>query len=79
MFRKLPKFDVMLSSAGCLFVVVVVLQSFKFLRIYSEESGFQILLMQANKKPLRFSAEFPISFHYHWAYYSPRSNHFFRT
>ena len=63
------QFDVMLSSAGCLFVVVVVLQSFfKFLRIYSEESGFQILLMQANKKPLRFSAEFPISFHYHWAF-----------
>ena len=56
------QFDVMLSSAGCLFVVVVVLQSFfKFLRIYCEESGFQILLMQANKKPLRFSAEFPIS------------------
>ena len=26
-------------------------------------------LMQTNKKPLRFSAEFPISFHYHWAYY----------
>ena len=63
------QFDVMLSSADCLFVVVVVLQSFfKFLRIYSEESGFQILLMQANKKPLRFSAEFPISFHYHWAF-----------
>ena len=41
MFRKLPKtsflfqFDVMLSSAGCLFVVVVVSQSFfKFLIIY---------------------------------------------
>ena len=63
------QFDVMLSSAGCLFVVAVVLQSFfKFLRIYSEESGFHILLMQANKKPLRFSAEFPISFHYHWAF-----------
>ena len=41
---------------------------FQFLRIYSEESGFQILLMQTNKKPLRFCAEFPISFHYPWAF-----------
>ena len=45
MFRKLPKFDVMLSSAGSLFVVVVVLESFiKFLGIYWEESGCQILI-----------------------------------
>ena len=36
-------------------------------------------LMQTNKKPLRFSAEFPISFHYHRAYYSPRSNHLFHS
>ena len=85
MFRKLPKmwslfqFDVMLSSAGRLFFVVVVLQSFfNFLRIYSEE---EVDVRFFSCKPTKnFAPNFPfLSITSGLFYYSPRSNHFFHS